>query len=139
MNTTTATTPREYWCCPDCGSTRIDCPMWVDANTNAVGDSSDSYNWCRTCEEAEGSGETKSLDQRPWSETREGKAGEPEPTSATTAASEPPRIGPVIEQLREWCDLLRGSQPQSVVRGVRAGLKQVADDLEQCQAEHFGS
>jgi hypothetical protein len=55
--------PKTLWACAECGCTDVRVQCWVDANTDAVLDSCDSYHWCPQCEENGDGGEQHSLVQ----------------------------------------------------------------------------
>lgn len=73
---------RHYWCCPDCDSVNVEMQVWANPNTREISDDTERYSWCHNCDtELE---YRNGLRERPWSETAEGKAGEPEPEDGDT-------------------------------------------------------
>ncbi|MDJ0764834.1 MAG: hypothetical protein QNJ97_17770 [Myxococcota bacterium] len=66
MQASTEKTPKVYFCCPNCGSTAVQVPVWADPNTNEVVDSDGpgSYCWCEQCSSSGHDGEFKYLAER---------------------------------------------------------------------------
>jgi hypothetical protein len=64
----------KLWCCPDCGSPKVQVQVWIDANTDDVVSSCESYHWCNYCEDQIGGGETKGLECLTWRERCELRA-----------------------------------------------------------------